>query len=251
MKIKELIFLKNNFIKYFMKSNKIFHFQNEILNKSNEVEWANIYHDSIRGKEWVEKLPINIGRWAGNYSFFYILNRILSDYKPKRILELGLGESSKFISAYLDNYLSESTHHIVEHDSSWIEYFNNNYKLSKSSNILITPLIVKEINGFKSNYYSDLNSVINGTYDLYIIDGPYGSNRFSRYNIISLIENLSIHDDFIIIMDDTHRVGENDTVNDLMICLKNKNIKFYKGEYNGCKSQTVITSSKYQYAISL
>ena len=41
-----------------------------------EIEWAHIYHDSIRGKKPIEELGLNIGRWAGNYSFFYVLNRI-------------------------------------------------------------------------------------------------------------------------------------------------------------------------------
>ena len=82
--------------------------------QSKELEWAHIYHDSIRGKKHIENLSLNIGRWAGNYSFFYVLNRILNDYKPEKILDLGLGESSKLISTYLEHYLPNSTHTIVE-----------------------------------------------------------------------------------------------------------------------------------------
>ena len=44
-----------------------------------ELEWANVYHDSIRGHTAIEQLPLNIGRWAGNYAFFYILNSIIID----------------------------------------------------------------------------------------------------------------------------------------------------------------------------
>ena len=76
--------------------------QKKILSQTRELEWAHIFHDSIRGKECLQNLPLNIGRWAGNYSLFYLLNRILMDYKPKSILEFGLGESSKFISTYLE-----------------------------------------------------------------------------------------------------------------------------------------------------
>jgi len=70
---------------------------NKIYLQTKELEWANIFHDSIRGKKHIDDLGLNIGRWAGSYPFFYVLNRILSDYCPSSILEFGLAESSKGI----------------------------------------------------------------------------------------------------------------------------------------------------------
>ena len=98
--------------------------------QAKELEWAHIYHDSIRGKTHIENLSLNIGRWAGNYCFFYVLNRILADYKPEKILDLGLGESSKFISTYLDYYLLNSSHTIVEQDENWTAAFKDRFQLS-------------------------------------------------------------------------------------------------------------------------
>jgi hypothetical protein len=115
-----------------------------------ELEWANIYHDSIRGKEWLTNLSLNVGRWAGNYSFFYVLNRILNDCRPKEILEFGLGESSKFVSVYLDNYLLESNHYIIEQDRKWKHNFTERYKLSLRSSIDIFPLKKKKVNKYLS-----------------------------------------------------------------------------------------------------
>ncbi len=124
-------------------------YRNQILRYNMELRWAHVYHDSIRDKEYMSKLPLNIGRWAGSYAFFYVLNRILSDYKPKEILELGLGESSKVISTYLDNYLIESSHTIIEQDDSWKDSFNERFKLSTRSNIHILPLQKKNVKGFE------------------------------------------------------------------------------------------------------
>ena len=45
-----------------------------------EILWSSIYHDSIRDKEWLNKLSLNVGRWAVGYPFLYILNRVLSDF---------------------------------------------------------------------------------------------------------------------------------------------------------------------------
>ena len=46
--------------------------QKQNLLLTQELEWAHVFHDSIKGKPWLENLSLNIGRWAGSYSFFYI-----------------------------------------------------------------------------------------------------------------------------------------------------------------------------------
>ena len=225
--------------------------QKKILLQSKELEWAHVYHDSIRGKQWLLDLPLNIGRWAGNYSFFYVLNRILSDHKPKKILELGLGESSKFVSTYLENYLLDSSYTIIEQDESWKNSFETSYKLSSRSKIVHCLLQEKEIKGFKSKVYQGLDEKIKGNFDLYIVDGPHGSERYSRYDIVYLISKLDEKDQFIIIIDDTERQGEKDTVADIKELLKNKNISYYLGDYIGNKCVTLVVSEKYKYSISM
>lgn len=225
--------------------------QKMILLQSKELEWAHVYHDSIRGIKWLEALSLNIGRWAGNYSFFYVLNRILSDYKPNKIVELGLGESSKFVSAYLDNSLFESSHIIIEQDMKWIVSFESRYKLSSRSKIIHCLLQEKEIKGFVTKVYQDLEKKIDKKFDLYIVDGPYGSERYSRYDIVSLVANFEAEDQFIIIMDDTNRQGETDTVLEIKKMLKARNISYYHGDYRGNKCVTLIVSEKYKYSTSM
>lgn len=223
----------------------------DLENQGRELEWAHIYHDSIRGKKWLEELPLNVGRWAGNYSFFYVLNRILMDYKPKSILDLGLGESSKFISSYLDNYLLDTRHIIVEQNKEWINSFQDKVLLSKRSTIVHCPLKETEIKGFLSNSYDGFREKITEKFDLYIVDGPFGSDRFSRYDIISIVDKLELKDQFIIMLDDTNRKGEQDTLIDILYSLKTKNIKYYLGEYKGTKAVTLLVSENYRFAISM
>ena len=225
--------------------------QKNILLQSKELEWAHVYHDSIRGIDWLEKSPLNIGRWAGNYSFFYVLNRILSDYKPKKIVELGLGESSKFVSSYLENYLFDSSHTIIEQDENWKNSFATSYKLSSRSKIIHCLLQEKEIKGFVTKVYQDLEKKIDKKFDLYIVDGPHGSERYSRYDIVSLVANFEVEDQFIIIMDDTNRQGERDTVLEIKELLKTKSISYYQGDYIGNKCVTLIVSEKYKYSTSM
>lgn len=223
----------------------------KIITQNEELIWANIYHDSIRGKEPLEKLALNIGRWAGSYVFFYILNRILIEYQPKNILEFGLGESSKMVSNHLEYYLLNSNHLIIEHNPEWKKKFQNNFNLNARSKIEICELQKIVVDGYNVNNYSGLEEKINSVFDLYIIDGPFGSDHFSRFDIVSIASKFSSQDEFIIIMDDFDRSGEQETINVLEKILIKKNIKVFKGIYSGVKNVCVIGTQKYKYVQSL
>lgn len=215
-----------------------------------ELEWAHIYHDTIKDKEWLKNLSISPGRWAANYSLLYILVRILAEYKPKKILEFGLGESSKIVSSFLENALHESAQLIIEQDQTWIGSFQSRFNLSSKSSIMHLHLEEKSVNGFPVNSYKDIKEKINEIFDLYIIDGPFGSKNFSRYDICLLCEKLQKGDEFIILIDDYNRIGERETANDLINQLEAKGIKLNNGIYKGNKSQILITTERYRFASS-
>lgn len=213
------------------------------INKSNqEILWSQIYSDSIRGKSFLETLPLNIGRWAGNYTFFYLMNRILSDYKPKKILELGLGESTKFISVYLDSYLKHSSHVVVEHDTEWIDFFNSNFTLSERTTIIHCPLKQIVIENHISNSYDGFADKLNDDYDLIVIDGPFGCDHYSRYDVIHIVKKFNRNKSFILVFDDTQREGEKETVNKLLQILHAKDINPNIAVYSGDKNVTLIVS---------
>lgn len=219
-------------------------------NQNNEIIWANIFHDTIKDRDWLKNLSISPGRWAADYSFLYVLVRILSDYKPKKILEFGLGETSKIISSFLENDLADSTYTILEQDESWIEVFKNKFKLSPKVELIHLPLHSKNVKGYSVNCYKGIEEV-EGVFDLYIVDGPFGSAHFSRYDIYSLTEKLQVQDDFIIIIDDYNRQGEIETATDLINQLNARGIKLYTEIYRGVKAQMVIASEKYKHITSI
>ncbi|MBX2963075.1 MAG: hypothetical protein KF687_11230 [Cyclobacteriaceae bacterium] len=222
-----------------------------ILKYNQELDWANVYHDSIRGKPWLTDLPLNVGRMAGNYSFFYVLNRILSDYRPKAILEFGLGESSKVISQYIKHHLTESSHDIVEQDADWITYFNSRFTLSDKSSVQLLPVEKTRVNGRSTYRYENLQQVIKGKYDLYLVDGPTGSPHYSRYDIVDLTRGMTQEDEFMIMMDDSHKIGEQQTLAALLRTFKDKGIALYTATYEGTKAVTVVATNKYRFVCSL
>lgn len=243
-------------IRKVIQENRQLHKVNHRLQKENllqlkELEWAHIYHDSIRGNDWLENLPLNIGRWAGNYSFFYVLNRILSDFKPNYILEFGLGESSKFVSVFLENVLINSNHLIIEQNLDWHLSFKEKFQLSPRSKVTICPLYQRNVKNQQVNSYAGLKEIINQKFDLYIVDGPFGSSNFSRYDIVELANDFNKNDEFIIVIDDYQRRGEQETVEDLLVLFQEKEIEIHKGVFEGNKSVCVLATKRYKYLKSI
>lgn len=216
-----------------------------------ELEWAHVFHDSIRGKKHLESLPLNIGRWAGNYAFFYILHRALSDFKPEKILEFGLGESTKFVSTFIENYFDNCEHLIIEHNDNWKTLFLEKFNLSNKSIIKILKLSQKDFNNFKYNSYSSIENHITKSFDLYIVDGPLRSQRYSRFDIVTLAQKFASDNEFIIIFDDYERHSEKETAQVLIEVLKKKNIKVKVKEFIGNKSVLVIATSSYEYITTI
>lgn len=215
-----------------------------------ELDWANIYHDTIRDKPWLQNLSLSPGRWAAGYPLLYLLTRILRDCRPTRILEFGLGESSKIISLYLQNELTQSNHLILENNALWQNHFEQNFTLGENSCIKVSPLESKTFNDQSYNSYKQIEE-IEGKFDLYLVDGPRGTNRYSRFDIFLLAQRLEKEDEFIIIIDDFNRPGEKETYFELEILFKQKNIVVYVTEYTGKKSTAIFATSKYKWIASL
>ncbi len=231
---------------------KHYYYQLPHLRKLNELLWSSVYHDSIKALPEINELPLNIGRFAASYNLLYLLHRIITISNPERVLEIGLGESTKFISCYLTNYSNHTEHIVVEHDKTWINVFSQ-YSLPQCSRIEQLDLIeTKFRNKFSSLNYKNFGTLSKyGTYSIILVDGPFGKNRFSRNDILPHIESLINFDDFIIIFDDTNRYGEYETFRALKKKLRNLNVEFQDTRYYGDKIISMIYSKNYKFLDTL
>lgn len=89
-----------------------------------ESVWANVFHDATRNSEWLTDKAFCPSGGAICYQTMYVAYRILNDVKPKRILELGLGQSTKLIGQYAAAHQGVS-HKVVENNADWISFFLN------------------------------------------------------------------------------------------------------------------------------
>lgn len=230
---------------------------NSLERKLNELIWCEVYHDTIRGSKWLSPdLPFSPGRGAIGYPLMYVLYRILDEVKPKSILELGMGQSTKLISSYVA-YIKECSHNVVEHDESWIDFFTNHFSLPDSTKVIKCDLedatVELEDGGDRKStnitrYVGFKEALKDYSFDLIMIDGPYGyrSPDYSRADILSILPDC-LNSEFVILMDDCQRNGEWHTCELICLMLQDASIPFYVNTYSGEKDTVIIVSQNLRF----
>lgn len=223
------------------------------VNINEELMWANVWHDTIKGIDWCENIgSISPGRFAVGYNYLYVMTRVLNEVAPKNVLDLGLGISSSLINSYYcGNEIENGTHIIVEHDKAWIEFYQKKHILSKSSKILWKQLSMEGKNKKQCIEYVNFEEeVVNKKYNVISIDAPFGSERNSRHDVLDIIPKC-LDNQFVIMIDDAHRRGEKDTIKRIKQRLEENNIKYATRLYKGLTYCYIIVSEDLKYLCSL
>jgi len=225
-----------------------------LAKQNDELLWARIWDDTKSGIDWAQDIPsISPGRWAVGYNYLYVITRILEEKVPHKVLDIGLGISSSLFSCYFDykGYL-DSEHIIVEQDKEWASFYKAKHSLSKYSRVILLDCIERSFpNGDVYNAYNGFLDTMKGKkYSLISIDGPWGSDRHSRRDIVDLLPEI-LDEDWVIVMDDSERPGEKDTIQEIQEVLRRNKIDCCTGFYSGMTECCIITTSKNQFLCSL
>jgi len=105
----------------------------------------------------------------------------------------------------------------------------------------LRPLEEATIEARRVQWYSDVEL---RNFDLLLIDGPPGTERYSRFGCLELIRSR-ISKDFLIIMDDGQRQGERDTVANIVNLLRNAGLAFRMNQLQVRSTQTVIAGGRF------
>ena len=215
--------------------------------------WADIFSDVTSNSIWLKNKAFSAGRWAVGYQYLYVVYRILNEVKPKSILELGLGQSTRLLGQYAAHN-PEVRHTVVEHDLDWIQFFQQDFGLSKNSQIV---QLEREYKQFKEDdrvlAFSNFKETFAGQkFDFISIDAPLGGEAivYARIDILDLIPDC-LAESFMIIMDDYNRQGEKNMVKVLEENLKENDIIYVKGVYSGQKDCLVICSEDLKFVCSM
>ncbi len=218
--------------------------------KEDELLKALIFNNTIADSKWLKFKSFSPGGWAVDYAFLFTLYRVLNDTHPVSILEFGLGQSSKLIHQYA-NFYEDVNAITYEHDSEWINFFMNHVDGDYNINSKLIELHEVEYNTQKSLSYKNIeNEFKNKRFNLIVIDAPFGSERYSRSQILNLANN-NLENSFCIIIDDYEREGEQETANELMNILESKGIRYSKTIYGGSKQHFLICDEKLFFLTSM
>lgn len=220
---------------------------------SSEAVWGELFNQVSFDSTWLNDRRFAAGRWAVGYQYLYAVYRILNEVRPKSILELGLGQSTKLISQYAAAN-PNVRHQVVEHDPDWIDFFRRNYELPSNTETVrlvwdfITYKEAEHIRVFK-NFAETFKGQ---KFDFISIDAPFGGDmkQYARIDVLKMLPDC-LAENFIIIIDDAERSGETNTIKEMSETLKALNIPFAMGRYSGKKDCMVICSENLKFVCSM
>lgn len=218
-----------------------------------EIIWAEIFNNVISNSSWLTNKSFSAGRWAVGYQYLYVVYRILNEVRPRNILELGLGQSTRLFGQYAASDV-EVQHIVVEHDPTWIQFFQRDFHLPSNSTII---QLEREYRLFREDdnvlAFKNFKETFKGhKFDFISIDAPLGAKAivYARVDILDLLPDI-LADSFIIIIDDFNRKGEKNTVAILEEILQENGILYVKGVYAGKKDCIVICSEDLKFVCSM
>ena len=222
-------------------------------NELKELNYAHLLHDGMKESSWVKNQTFDLHNWAANYSFIYLLFRILDKIEPWNILEFGLGQTTKLTTQYIVHKNPKAYLNVCEHSPDWIKIYQT--ELPKHEHIRINHLDLEyfEYRGKKNDKYAGLLGLVGDQkFDLVIVDGPVGGGKnLPRSNVVDLIGYGNLAEDFVIIFDDAEREGEKNTIRKAQAALRKKSIAFQTFERFGIKRQAYIVSESRSFAAFL
>ena len=207
------------------------------------------FSNAIQNSEWLKYKSFYPGRWAIEYTFLLTLFRIFEHHRFTNLLEFGLGQTSRMVHQYA------AFHNVpaitVEHDTEWIEFTRKDTHNAYPINVKVLPLEMVDYNGYKTRTYQGVKTTFeNQKFDFILVDGPFGSEHYSRSQIIRLAKS-NLAETFCIIIDDCNRIGEQETVAEVEKELKSRGIKYAINKYYGLSDYVVICSEDLKFLASL
>lgn len=225
----------------------------KVKSLASESVWAQIFQNATYKSSWLKDKTFYPGRWAIGYPAMYVLYRVLNEAKPKAILELGLGQSTRIIAQYASD-MPDVEHTVVENNQSWIDFFSADFPLSASTRIQKLDWVFKPYKEVeKMRVFDGFKETFSGkTFDLIFIDAPLGGDMkvYSRVDVLSILPDC-LEKDFVIILDDYNRSGEQGTIREIRACLDANKIPYKAHAYAGEKTVYLICSASYGWFASM
>lgn len=222
-----------------------------------EAVWAQVFNSAVVATPWAREMPLWPGRFSVGYGYLFVLFRTLSTLRPQRILDIGLGITTRFLGGYVTGE-PQARYTVVENNEAWISFFSKAEPLPPNADMLHLPLTCgphrEEANVMM---YQGFAQALSGRqFDLISIDGPFGGKDMGQERVYSRVDILSILPDclapsFVILIDDYHRKGEQNMVAEIEALLAQHGIESLGKVYEGTKKFYVLVSPDNAFLLTL
>jgi hypothetical protein len=176
---------------------------------------------------------------AAGYSLMYLLFRLLTEHRIDSIVEFGSGQTTILI----DRLRAESAQHVAyEDDAAWHAVTAG--KLSRCD-YRLRPLERRTIEGVPCLTYGGIEP---RGFDLLLVDGPKGVERFSRFGCVDMIR-AGTRSDFVVIFDDSDRPGEIETLGFVERLLAEKKVAYRRRDFGGRTQHAVLVAGRFENVI--
>jgi predicted O-methyltransferase YrrM len=213
---------------------------------ANEALFALRLENATKTSSWFKCNDFSGYHAAADFAMLFGLYRVLERFRPKSILELGAGESTRMIAQYTNTF-ADSTCLTIDHNPYWIELIKENFPLAKDRHTCKTAeLVAQTFENQPIKVYKNLDEIAKAhaeSYDLIIVDGGDSSDNFSRLSVLRCLDLLA--PTFTILIDDLDRNGEGHLLQLMNLYFNSRNIqiscKFI--QENGLNKQMIISSA--------
>lgn len=183
--------------------------------------------------------------------------KVLLFCRPKNILELGSGQTTKVLSCYAREN-SAAYVLTLEQNERWV----NRLRSLVVHDYRYLPLEKMEFEcsgtGLQLNtfWYKDIPELHKQKFHYILVDGPDSGkvgtahSDYSRCGILRYLPSI-LAESFIIVFDDAERYGETMTINALKDILQASNVPFHYFSTHGIKTQDVVCSPEHSYLQSV
>ena len=176
---------------------------------------------------------------AANYSLLYLILRFATAFRPPSVLDVGCGQTT-LLWDRLSRLGLAGRITTLENDAGWAAEIGRQV----SHDILVSPLRPVRIAAGVVDTYDWEAARAAGPFAVIGVDGPLGRDRLSRAGVLSLIDE-TLPQDFIILVDDAERLGEQDTVRLIHGRLAALQRDYTTGPTQAAKTQVVFAGGAY------
>ena len=211
----------------------------------NELYWMGQLDRRFKSRSELEGLDLRVGNWAMGPAGMSILLDTLNLVKNPKVLELGLGESTKLLL----QIPGLESHLVIDHYESWVRYWTAQQKMRGKPlpKIEMYPMQRSK----RHSQYDFGTNRIGKEFNIFVVDGPFGAANLSRRNILDIANDWTVDQEFVVIIDDVHRVGELQTYASLKVQLDAKGIRYKSRKIQDLQEVGVLCSLHYWQLLSI